>query len=85
MMNANRRQLLAAIFAIQLLGLFTLAVFRSDKLLSYTYDLPPTDYTRPLVLAAEEWNRAMETVGAAALTEGVLEFISSIRDSEEDF
>lgn len=84
-MNANRKRLLTTIFIIQLLGLFTLAVFRSDKLRSYTYDLPPNGYTRPLVLAAEEWNRAMETMGAAALTEGVLGFISSIRDSEEDF
>lgn len=84
-MIAGRNKLLALIFLIQLFALFTLAVFRSDKLLSYSYDLPPNGYTQPLVAAAEEWHRTMEMVGTAALTEQVLDFISAMRDSEEDF
>jgi hypothetical protein len=84
-MNIRQKKLIVTIFAIQILALLTLAVFRSDELLSYTYDLPPNGYTQPLVAAAEEWHRAMEAAGAASLTENVLDFISSLRDSEEDF
>ena len=72
-----------AALAIQLVALLVLAIFRSDKLLSYTYDLEPGYGSEKLVLVAQYWHQQMEVIGITSFSTNVIEFIDEIRAADE--
>lgn len=76
--SAKRRQLIAGL-TIQLTVLMTLAIFRSDKLLSFSYDLPSNTINDRLVILAEDWNEKMDKAGITFIAPKFEELIAKLR------
>ena len=68
---------------IQLAGLAILGIFRSDKLVSYTYDLAPDKVSERIVGAAEVWDGWMTKTGVGGLRRQAIGLIDAMRGREE--
>ena len=72
-------------FVCQLAALVLLATVRSDKLLSYSYDLPPSVVTGQLTYAVETWDGWVSAVGISAARNTVIGMMDELRQSSETF
>ena len=72
-----RSALVALLFATLLL-----ALFQSNGLVSWSYDLPISPLTEKIVAACETWNGWMEALGTTTISENVQDWIQSLRDYE---
>ncbi|WP_319531184.1 hypothetical protein [uncultured Cohaesibacter sp.] len=70
------RQTLVILLATTLL----LAIFQSEGLVSWSYDLPPNAFTETVVSVVQSWNELMRSIGATDVGESVGDFILSLRD-----
>ena len=75
---ARRKQFVTAL-TIQLAILMTLAIFRSDKLLSFSYDLPSNAVNDQFVILAENWNGLMDTAGITIIVPEIEALIAKLR------
>ena len=80
--NSTNRMVKGALI-IQLAGLAGLGIFRSDKLVSYAYDLAPNKVSERIVEVAQMWDAGMKKIGAAKLTRQTIAMIDTLRGSEE--
>ena len=70
------------IFVVLLVATLFLAVFQSNGLVSWSYDLPINPLTEQIVGICEGWNGWMETLGATAFSEFVQDWVLSLQDAE---
>ena len=67
-------------FVILLATTLLLAVFQSEGLVSWSYDLPSNAVTETIVSVVQSWNELMQSIGATDVGESVGDFIQSLRD-----
>ncbi len=70
---------------LQVAALILLACLRSDKLVSYTYDLPPNAITDKIAAGAEAWDGLMQSAGVADARDSFITGLDEIRQSPESF
>ena len=68
-------------FIVLLVATLFLAVFQSNGLVSWSYDLPINPLTEQIVILCEGWNGWMETLGATATSEFVQDWVLSLQDT----
>ena len=59
-----------------------MAMFLSDSLRTWAYDLPENALTEQLVAAAERWHGWMEDIGAAAASAAVSSEVQALHDAQ---
>ena len=74
-----------ASMAIFLSALLALALFKSDRLVSYTYDLPQGAVASLVVPLAEGWNRWMNALGTAGLTRVAARTMERLSSPPDEF
>jgi len=72
-----RSALIALVFAT-----LALALFQSNGLVSWSYDLPISPLSEQIVVACETWNGWMEALGTTAISETVQDWVQSLKDHE---
>jgi len=68
-----------SVWLVMVAALALLAAFRSDKLVSLAWDMPPSPLSERLVAAAEGWDAGMEALGLKAATTTALAAIAALR------
>lgn len=71
----------SAVIAL-LFATFLLALFQSNGLVSWSYDLPISPLSERIVAACETWNGWMEALGTTAISEHVQDWVQSLKDYE---
>ncbi len=72
-----RSALIALVFAT-----LVLALFQSNGLVSWSYDLPINPLTEQIVSASETWNEWMNTLGTTEVSESIQDWVQSLKDHE---
>ena len=70
---------------LQVAALILLACLRSDKLVSYTYDLPPNALSDKIAAGAEAWDGLMQASGIAEARDEFIARLDEIRQSPDSF
>ena len=59
-----------------------MAIFLSDSLRTWAYDLPENAFTESVVAAAEQWHAWMEGIGAAEASAAVSSEVQALHDAQ---
>ena len=68
-------------FITMCLSAIALALFQSNGLVSWGYDLPINPLTETLVTLLETWNGWMEQLGLTEMSENVSDWVQSLQDA----